>query len=131
MIEIRNNIIPVRGFSCLTIYCFLFIRRDREISEVTKNHERIHMIQQCEILVLSLFLFLLIDLLIFEKILLSPFSLICYFVFYVLNWVYNLGRGSDNAYRDIIFEKEAYENQENLSYCKKRFFRFSFLKKRR
>ena len=69
------------------------------------NHERIHLRQQIEMLVL-------------------PF-----YVWYLLEWLILLikHRNIDRAYRNISFEKEAYRNENNLHYLKNRPF-WSFIK---
>jgi hypothetical protein len=72
------------------------------------NHERIHHRQELELLII-------------------PF-----YIFYVLNYLLNLFNyhSHDAAYRNIIFEREAYANAENLDYLANREF-FSFLKYRK
>ncbi|AFD55134.1 hypothetical protein RA0C_0118 [Riemerella anatipestifer ATCC 11845 = DSM 15868] len=62
------------------------------------NHEKIHLRQQLELLIL-------------------PF-----FVWYGLNYLWNLIKYKNHreAYRNIIFEQEAYENQNDLEYLKNR-----------
>jgi len=69
------------------------------------NHERIHLRQQLELLVL-------------------PF-----FVWYGLDYLVKLirYRNKNKAYRNVIFEREAYENEKNLDYLKSRSF-WKFLK---
>ncbi len=69
------------------------------------NHERIHLRQQIEMLVL-------------------PF-----YVWYLLEWLILLikHRNIDRAYRNISFEKEAYRNENNFHYLKNRPF-WSFIK---
>ncbi|WP_245221935.1 hypothetical protein [Pedobacter kyungheensis] len=61
------------------------------------NHEKIHLRQQLELLIL-------------------PF-----YIFYLLNYFVNLikYRSHHLAYRNIIFEKEAYNHEHNLQYLKK------------
>lgn len=65
-----------------------------EKGKVTINHETIHFKQQLELLVI-------------------PF-----YVLYLLNWLINLFRfgNAKTAYREIVFEKEAYSNEENMDY---------------
>ncbi|MDY3481526.1 hypothetical protein PG585_10930, partial [Riemerella anatipestifer] len=45
-----------------------------------------------------------------------------FFVWYGLNYLWNLFRYKNHrqAYRNIIFEREAYENQNDLEYLKNR-----------
>jgi len=55
-----------------------------------------------------------------------------FFVIYFLNYIWNLlryGFNHDEAYRNIIFEKEAYENQDNIEYLSKR-KSFQYLRKK-
>lgn len=64
------------------------------------NHERIHLRQQLELLVL-------------------PF-----YILYLLNYLVNLLRykSHDIAYLNIVFEREAYRNENDLNYLKTRQF---------
>ncbi|WP_244154625.1 hypothetical protein [Pedobacter soli] len=61
------------------------------------NHEKIHLRQQLELLIL-------------------PF-----YILYLLNYFANLFKYRNHhlAYRNIIFEKEAYNHEHNLHYLKK------------
>jgi len=74
----------------------------------TINHERIHIRQQLELLLL-------------------PFT-----IFYILMYLWGLMRGMSRreAYRNILFEREAYRNMYNLEYLQERRI-FSFLKERK
>ena len=81
----------------LTVYPFIIVRslEDKE----TINHEMIHIQQMKELLVI-------------------PFLIL-----YGLNYIFNLGRyngNTDKAYRNVIFEKEAYDNEKDLLYLTKR-----------
>jgi hypothetical protein len=64
------------------------------------NHEFIHFRQQIELLII-------------------PF-----YILYLLNYLINLTRYHNHieAYRNILFEREAYENDINLSYLSERRF---------
>jgi len=78
--------------------CPFIICRDKS-DKVMLNHESIHVKQQLELLVI-------------------PF-----FIIYVLNWAYNLIKfkgDTETAYRELIFEKEAYDNEENVEYLSTR-----------
>ncbi len=81
--------------------------RDKKLKndEVLINHETIHIIQQLELLVVFFYPFYLIE---------YAIRLIQY-------------RDQHKAYRNISFEREAYANEHNLNYLKKRKF-YSFLK---
>ncbi len=93
-----------KGFRGLTLYPFVFLKdkSDKE-NVVLLNHERIHIRQQIELLIL-------------------PF-----YVWYSLEYLVRLIQYKDRnlAYRNISFEREAYHNEKNLYYVKQRsFWRF-------
>jgi hypothetical protein len=76
----------IRG---LAFWPFIFISSKTQIDDELINHERIHLRQQIEMLVIPFYIWYLIAL-------------------------YRVG------YENISFEKEAYFNEKNLSYLKKR-----------
>lgn len=102
---VRNNIIPFRDYNAINLFGVLFVRKDAVINEITLNHEAIHTAQMKELLY------------------------IFFYLFYVIDWLIGLVAHLDfmRAYRDICFEKEAYENEKDLDYLQKR-KRFNFLK---
>jgi hypothetical protein len=104
MILIVSKYLIPKGFRGLTVFPFVVVR-DRNAQDylVLMNHERIHLRQQLELLVL-------------------PF-----FVLYGLDYMVKLirYRDKDVAYRNVVFEREAYENENDLEYLKSRsFWRF-------
>lgn len=102
---VTKYLIP-KGYRGLTAFPFVFVkyRADKE-NLVFVNHEKIHLRQQLELLVL-------------------PF-----FIIYGLEYFVRLirCRNRDVAYRNISFEREAYGNELDMTYLKKRRF-FSFIK---
>lgn len=85
----------------ITIYPFI-ITNDKN-NKILMNHEKIHLTQQKELYVL-------------------PFYYL-YFKYYFKNRKLFKGDLSNRrywSYENICFEKEAYENQENLSYLQTR-----------
>lgn len=102
---VTKYLIP-KGYRGLTAFPFVFVkyRSDKE-NKVFINHEKIHLRQQLELLVL-------------------PF-----FVLYILEYFVRLiqYRNRNLAYRNISFEREAYDNELNAYYLEKRRF-FSFIK---
>ena len=82
---IKTNIVP-KGFVAITIFPFIFTK---DKNAITINHEKIHLRQQAEMLILPFFIFYLVEAII-------------------------------RGYRSISFEKEAYENENNLNYLKNR-----------
>lgn len=103
---IRNNIIPFPGFSAINLFGILFVRKKAVINDITLNHEKIHTAQIKEL------------------------AFIFFYLWYVIEWLCRLPKqflAGDSAYRNISFEKEAYQNQTNLNYLNSRKM-FSFLK---
>jgi hypothetical protein len=100
---VSKYLIP-KGFRGLTVFPFVLLRTRTAANDlVLMNHERIHLRQQLELFVL-------------------PF-----FVIYGLDYVVKLIRYRDRnvAYRNVVFEREAYENENDLDYLKSRsFWRF-------
>lgn len=102
---VAKYLIP-KGYRGLTVFPFVIIRyRFDSENKVLVNHERIHIRQQLELLVLPFFLW--------------------YFVEYAVRLLQY--RNANLAYRNISFEREAYSNELNLDYIKARRI-FSFLK---
>lgn len=96
---IYNNIIPFEGYSVMNICGVIFARKRFEpLDEVTINHEAIHTAQMKELGYL-------------------PFYII-YGVEYLINLINY--PSAHKAYRNISFEKEAYEHEKDLEYLKNR-----------
>lgn len=104
MIIIRNSIIPFKGFSAMTLWPFVFVRRDARFTATTERHERIHGEQQKEMLILFFLLWYGVERLV---------RLIMY-------------RNRDRAYSNISFEREAYGNERDEDYLQRR-RRFAWL----
>ncbi len=100
MILISKYIVP-KSYIGITIFPFIFLKH-RVLKGSTKliNHEKIHLRQQIELLVVPFFIIYTIEFL---------FRLIQY-----RNW--------NIAYRNISFEREAYTNEKDLNYLKLRPF---------
>jgi hypothetical protein len=102
---VAKYLIP-KGFRGLAIYPFVFIKYRWDKKNVLfLNHERIHLRQQLELLIL-------------------PF-----YIWYILEFFWRLAyyKKFDLAYRSICFEREAYINEPNPDYLKNRSF-WAFLK---
>lgn len=105
MIVVSKYMIP-RGYNGLTLFPFIFLKnKELKFDAILLNHEKIHLRQQLELLIIPFYLVYVIEFLI---------RLILY-----RNW--------DLAYRNISFEREAYINQSDFQYIKRRSF-WSFLK---
>ena len=95
---VYNNKFVPKGYAGITIWPFIFINTAYKHNDEVLNHEKIHYKQQIELLILPFF--------------------IIYGLHYVINMIkYN---NHDKAYRNIIFEKEAYKYQNDFSYLKRR-----------
>jgi len=98
MILFSKFLIP-KNYTGLAIYPFIFLK-SKSLSNnwVLINHERIHLKQQLELLWVFFFLWYSLE-----------------FLFHLIrlrNW--------NDAYKNISFEKEAYENEGNPNYLKER-----------
>jgi hypothetical protein len=106
MILIVFKYLTPRGFRGMTFFPFVFMAdaKDKE-NVVFINHEKIHIRQQLELLIL-------------------PF-----FVWYALEYLVRLIQYKDRkkAYYAISFEREAYANEKDFDYLKTRPF-WSFIK---
>jgi hypothetical protein len=106
MILIVFKYLTPRGFRGLTFYPFVFLAdKNDKLDKVLINHEKIHIRQQLELLIL-------------------PF-----YLWYCMEYLFRLFQYKDRkkAYFKISFEREAYANEKDLNYLKKRFF-WRFLK---
>lgn len=99
---IRNSIIPFKGFSAINLFGVIFVRKEirqqHNISlrnyGIILNHELIHMAQMKELLYI-------------------PF-----YLWYIFEWLIRLAiyRNKREAYRNISFEREAYDKQTYFDY---------------
>jgi hypothetical protein len=95
---VHLSFLPAAG---MALFPFIFIKYSgtKNNSQII-NHELIHIRQQVELLVVPFYLLYLLNYLI---------NLICY-------------RNHDKAYRNIVFEQEAYQNDNNGTYLSGRRF---------
>lgn len=102
---VTKYLIP-KGYRGLAVFPFVFLKYsvDKENPPFV-NHERIHLRQQLELLVIPFFLW--------------------YFLEFLLRLVQY--RNMNLAYRNISFEREAYPNEKDLDYLKQSSF-WTFLK---
>lgn len=55
MIIIRNKLLPFKGFKAITLWPFIFVRKDKPFNEVDLNHEYIHSAQQLELALIGFY----------------------------------------------------------------------------
>ncbi|WP_207421845.1 hypothetical protein [Desertivirga brevis] len=91
--------IPFLPAAGMAVFPFILVKiKHYKKDELLLRHEKIHLIQQLELLVL-------------------PFYLI-YFFHYFINLIKY--REHNKAYMNIVFEKEAYQREGEADYLKKR-----------
>ena len=92
---IYNNLIPFKGFTAITLFPFIFARKEYKPLEIrTIMHENIHLKQQIELLI------------------------VFFYLWYGIEWIVRLIQYKDSheAYRNISFEREAYDNEYDDEY---------------
>ena len=100
MILVSRFLLP-KGYNGLTIFPFIIIKsKDLRFNKVVLNHEKIHLRQQTELLLIPFYIWYLLEFIIR--------------LIYYGNW--------HLAYHNISFEREAYGNESNLDYLKQRGF---------
>lgn len=100
MIIISKYIVP-KGYLGLTIFPFIFLKRENlSLNRTIINHEKIHLRQQIELLIVPFYLFYVVE------------FLIRYII--LKDW--------KTAYLSISFEKESYKNESDLKFLRKRPF---------
>lgn len=90
-----SKIIPFKGFYAINLFGTYFIREEykgQEVSESTLNHEAIHTAQMKEM------------------------GYIFFYIWYFIEWLIRLVINGRYAYNMLSFEREAYSNQNNLTY---------------
>jgi len=106
MILIVFKYLTPKGFRGITFYPFVFLAdKDDKLNSRFVNHEKIHIRQQIEMLVLPFFIWYAIE--------------------FLFRWMQYKNRRE--AYYNISFEREAYQNEKDLGYLKQRSF-WKFLK---
>ena len=101
MILIVSKYLIPKRFKAIALFPFILIRDNFETNNlVLINHEKIHLRQQLELLII-------------------PFYVL-YFIDYILKTI--LFQDKNKAYKNILFEREAYLNEENMDYLQTRPF---------
>lgn len=102
---VRNKYIPFPGYKAINLFGILFIRKNARIDDITLNHEAIHTAQMKEL------------------------WYVFFYLWYVVDWLVKLViyRNFRDAYVNVVFEREAYANDEDEDYLKTR-KRFAFIR---
>ena len=88
-------LLPKR-FVGITIFPFILFKDRQYATDVKINHEQIHIQQQLELLV------------------------VFFYIAYILNFIANIISMNPRPYRNISFEREAYNNEKDLKYLETR-----------
>ena len=95
---VAKYLIP-KGFRGLTVYPFILVKYREDLKDsIFINHEKIHIRQQVELLIIPFFIWYLVE----------------YFV-RLLQY-----KNGHLAYKNISFEREAYSEESNLLYLNNR-----------
>lgn len=90
-----------KNVSAIALWPFVVVKDKKSVTDpVILNHEKIHLRQQLELLIILFY--------------------VIYIFEYLALLIYYLNH--DQAYRAISFEREAYKNDKDLDYLKKRRF---------
>ena len=58
---IRNDLIPFKGYKAMCLWPFIFVRNEVNFNDIDLNHEKIHLRQQIELLVIPFYIIYLIE----------------------------------------------------------------------
>ena len=106
MFVIVSRFLVPKGFGGLTIFPFILLgNKSHAIDLVYVNHEKIHIRQQLEMLIIPFFIW--------------------YGVEFLIRLIQHKTKA--DAYKNISFEREAYKNEKDPDYLKRRPF-WNFLK---
>lgn len=101
MFVVVNKFILAKHFDGVVLWPFIVIKRkELKLNPVFMNHERIHLRQQLELLIIFFFIW--------------------YFFEYIIRLIKY--RDSYKAYNRICFEREAYSKEKDLPYLGRRPF---------
>lgn len=95
---VRNKYIPLKSYKAMSVWPFIFVRKEAQMDDATLTHERIHGEQQKELLIAG------------------------FLLWYGLEWLVRLiiCRNAHKAYKMIGFEQEAYLNEQDRHYVDSR-----------
>lgn len=102
---VAKYLIP-KGYRGMAVFPFVLVKYDFDkVDKTFVNHEKIHLKQQLELLIIPFFIW--------------------YFLEYLIRLMQY--KNPNLAYRNISFEREAYAKETDFNYLKNRSF-FQFLK---
>lgn len=105
MLIVFKYLVP-KGYTAITVFPIIILKNKKQKEAlILINHEKIHLKQQIELLIVG------------------------FYIWYVIEFILNFLKlkHCNKAYLNISFEKEAYKNENDLNYLKSRSL-YSFLK---
>ena len=110
--------ILLSGYSTITITAWVLTKykNEEDMPQYVRNHESIHIRQWSECMIASGIIILALALFANISVWWLLLSIGMFYVLYVLEWLFKLIFYGKEAYRNISFEREAYDNQLNGSY---------------
>ncbi|MFL9844896.1 hypothetical protein [Flavobacterium rhizosphaerae] len=97
MVVTSKYLVP-KGYTAITLFPFILLRDKQFNNPELLNHERIHLRQQAELLIIPFYIW--------------------YSIEYLIRLIYY--KNKQKAYRNICFEREAYACEGNPAYLKHR-----------
>ena len=93
-----NKFLPPKGFTAINLFGIVFVKDSTVLNPATIRHEQIHTAQGKEML------------------------WVFFYLWYVVEWLVRLIQYKDRkeAYYNVSFESEAYDNEGNQSYLTSR-----------
>jgi hypothetical protein len=88
------SIFPIAGITLAPFGIYVLEKYLKDLKII--NHESIHWKQQMEMLI------------------------IFFYLWYVIEWIIRIFVNGNNAYKSLSFEREAYQNDDNLKYLETR-----------
>ncbi|KXB40600.1 hypothetical protein HMPREF1870_01683 [Bacteroidales bacterium KA00344] len=92
---IRNPLLPPKNYDAINIMGLLFCRKFTIITPDIVRHEQIHTRQMVELLFVG------------------------FYIWYLIEWLIRLPM-KGNAYHNLCFEREAYDNMDDEHYLRRR-----------
>ena len=116
MIVVKNKFIPFKGYETINLFGILFTRGD--IDEIEYNHENIHTQQMIECFIIgAIFIFVICAIFKLSLIwmIIAPAT---FYILYCLEYIVIrlFHKKQNDAYHDVSFEEEAYNNEKYLTY---------------
>lgn len=122
VITIYNNLIPFEGYKAMAIFPFVFVRKDCEFDDTDLRHETIHLYQQGEVTLVACVIIALLIALCSISAWWLILGVLFYYLWYGTEYAirYVAYSKPKEAYRNISFEQEAYNNEKDVDYLKNR-----------